>query len=29
MYLHLGFQVIGEKQLPGKKHKTVYLEKKM
>ena len=27
MYLHLGFHIIGEKQLPGKKHKTIFLQK--
>ena len=27
MYLHLGFRIIGEKQLPGKKHKTIYFQK--
>ncbi len=27
MYEHLGFVRIGEKQLPGKKHKTIYLKK--
>lgn len=29
MYLHLGFHVIGEKQLPGKKHKTIFLQKEL
>ena len=27
MYLHLGFRIIGERQLPGKKHKTIYFQK--
>lgn len=29
MYLKMGFHIIGEKQLPGKKHKTIYLEKEL
>lgn len=27
MYLHMGFRIIGEKQLPGKLHRTIYFQK--